>query len=496
MNIAQLMEEGLERFGDERRTVFEGRRYGNADMDHMAWRLADRLTDAGVGRGDRVVVMMLNAPEVIGVFLACWRLGAVIVPLTPQWTAVEVVQVLSDCQPKFAFASDETAGVLRAAADLAKLELSIQSLRAGETSTEKYDGRRSIAEVSGADTALILYTSGTTGRPKGVVLGHANLMAATRMVYEPNRDLEQSRGLLILPLSHIYGILMMNLGFMLGSRSVVLRHYDTLQMLETIQSFRVEQLSVVPTMMTYLLNHPELSRFDLSSLDTVSSGGAPLPEALRAEFEERIGCRVIQGYGMSETGGVIAGYGSAESYRPGSVGRAWPGSEITILDDDGRPVAAGQQGEICVKGPQVMSAYLNRPDETAAALAGGWLHTGDIGRLSDDGYLTITDRKKELIIKGGENISPREIEDALYAYPSVREAAAFGVPDAVFGEQVVAAVVLRAGSSHDLAPLRAHLEACLMRFKQPMDLMILDDLPKAANGKIKRRSVRELYLQR
>ena len=496
MNLAHLMDESLDRFGDERRTLFEGRAYGNADIDQMAWRLADLLVDAGVGRGDRVVVMMLNAPEVSGVFLACWRLGAVVVPLTPQWTAVEVAEVLSDCQPKFAFVSDETAGVMRSAAIAARLDLAIQSLRPAETSIEKVHGRRSVAEVSAADTALILYTSGTTGRPKGVVLGHANMMAATRMVYEPNRDLEGSRGLGVLPLSHIYGILMMNLGLMMGSRGVVLRHYDTTVMLETIQSFRVEQLSVVPTMMTYMLNHPELDRFDLSSLVTVSAGGAPLPEALRSEFVDRIGCRVLQGYGMSETAGVIAGYGSSDVYCPGSVGKAWAGSEIIILDDDGRPVAAGLRGEICVKGPQVMSAYLNRPEETASALAGGWLHTGDIGSLATDGHLTIADRKKELIIKGGENISPREIEDALYGYPSVCEAAAFGVPDAVFGEQVVAAVVLRAGYSEDLGPLRAHLESCLMRFKQPIDIILLDELPKGSNGKIKRRSARDLYLGR
>jgi len=495
MNATYLLQDRLDRSGATGGVMFEDCMFDNRVLDRMSAGLAATLRDRGLGRGDRVVVFMTNAPEVIACFLACWRRGAVIVPLAPQLTSREVGSVLQDCGPRLVFASTETAVVAAQAAAFCEMNLPIEILPAGGFGIpSRHMAADGIVDVAASEVALILYTSGTTGRSKGVLLTHDNLLSGCRMVHSVNREHEGARGLLVLPLSHIFGILMMNLGFLMGSTSIVLRRWETGAVLKALQAERIEQLSVVPTMLTYLLNAAALPAADLSRLDTVSCGGAVLPDHLASVFAERVGCRVIQGYGLSETGGVATGYGAREQYRPGSVGRAWPGTEIAILDSLGRALAPGVVGEVCVRGPQVMMGYLNRPEESAQALSEGWLRTGDIGQVDDQGDLRITDRKKDLIIKGGENISPHEIEAALGYHDAVDTVVVFGVPDPTFGERVVAAVVLRDGATTSMQNLLRHLDDRLMRFKFPADIVFVDGLPQTASGKISRQRVRQDYI--
>ena len=501
MNTAQLTLDNLDRFGEYTSTWFAGRGYTNAEQYRGACRLAAALRARGVKRGDRVVVMMLNSPEVTCAFTAIWKLGAVIVPITPMWNAREVRYVLEDSGAQIVLTSPELAARLcEAATNLPDFR---QVLVMGETEVE---GALNFAlEVAAAEPfeplvdchadelAMLLYTSGTTGTPKGVMLSHENMLFITDAVYANNAHLGQIRSMQVLPLSHVYGVLMMNLGARLGSISRILKHFDARQVLETIQEFKVERLAFVPTMLTYLINHPDREQYDVSSLTHVSSGGAALSEAVRLEFQRLFNCRVVQGYGLSESSGALTGYHPDDNYRVGSVGPALPGIEMCAMSDEQRSLPPGEVGELCSRGKHVMKGYLNKPEATRATIVDGWLHTGDIGYLDADGYVYITDRKKDLVIKGGENISPREIEEGIYAHPAVAEAAVFGIPDEVFGENLMAAVVLRVGQSLSAEELKTHIGQYVTKFKVPARIEFLESLPKNPSGKILKRMLKEQF---
>jgi len=247
-------------------------------------------------------------------------------------------------------------------------------------------------------------------------------------------------------------------------------------------------------MLVYLLNHPERARYDLSSLTWIVSGGAALPERLRQQTEQILKCRVDQGYGLSESASVATGYETGQPYRPGSAGVAQPGVQIRIVGDRDQPLLAGTAGEICLRGPNIMSGYWRDPEATKETLKNGWLHTGDIGYLDEDGYLFITDRKKDLIIKGGENISPREIEEVLYGHPAVVEAAVVGVPDPVFGEEICAVLQLKSGVEVTEQEVQIHVAQYVTKFKVPSRVVFQSMLPKNVNGKILKYKIRAQLL--
>jgi long-chain acyl-CoA synthetase len=281
----------------------------------------------------------------------------------------------------------------------------------------------------------------------------------------------------------------MNVAYIRGTRSLLLPRWDTVKVFEAIQEFRVQRMSVVPTMLSLMLHHPDRERYDLSSLERVATGGSALPEPVRLEFARVFKCAVKQGYGLSEATTTLAGYSDKWTYRPGSVGRAIPGVEIAILDDENRPLGPKEAGEICARGPNMMKGYLNKPDATKAVFAGGWLHTGDVGYLDEEGFVFITDRKKELIIKGGENISPREIEEVLYKHDAIAEAAVVGIPDPTYGENLCAVVVTKPGCSVSEEDLKAHVGQFLTKFKIPVRVVFTDALPKNPTGKIQKRAI-------
>jgi long-chain acyl-CoA synthetase len=339
--------------------------------------------------------------------------------------------------------------------------------------------------------SVLLYTSGTTDKPKGVVLTHGNLMSALDGAYRQNPDLQRGAMLHCLPLTHVYGVLVQHLANMWGWNTVLMRHFEPARALEAIERHRVRYLPVVPTMAVYLLHHPERGRFDTASLFRITSGGAALPDQLRRDLEAAFQCRVDQGYGLSESASVATGYEVARPYRAGSVGQAVPGVDLCILSDNNEPLPAGQIGEICVAGPNVTQGYWRDAAATSQALSGRWLRTGDVGYLDEEGYLFITDRKKDLIIKGGENISPREIEEALYLHPAVAEAAVVGVPDPVFGEQIYAVVQLVPDSQATEEEIRQHVTKYVTRFKVPARVVLVPSLPKNNSGKILKRDLRE-----
>jgi long-chain acyl-CoA synthetase len=417
------------------------------------------------------------------------------------WNAREARYVLEDSGARAAITSPELAErLVEASYGLPAIK---EVLVVGETSAAgAVDIEPDIASASPFDQlidrnpddlAMLLYTSGTTGNPKGVMLSHDNLIFVADSCYKLNSHLGQVRGMQVLPLSHVYGVLVMNLGARMGSSSHLLKHFDALKVLKTIQSFRVERLSLVPTMLTLLINHPERERYDLSSLAHVNSGGAPLSEATRLEFARLFNCRVVQGYGLSETGGALSGYHPDDLYRVGSVGPPLPGVEMCVMDFENRELPAGSVGELCSRGRHIMKGYLNKPEATAAAMVDGWLHTGDIGYIDADGYVFITDRKKDIVIKGGENISPREIEESIYRHPAVAEAAVFGIPDAVYGETLMAAIVVKAGMLLTETEIKSHIGRYVTKFKVPDRIAFLESLPKNSSGKILKRALKQEF---
>ena len=498
-NLAVADIENLERFGVYNRLYFEDRVLTNLDEFHLAGSIARLLQDYGVAAGDRVLVMMPNTPELTAAFPAIWMIGAAIVPVIPQWTAPEVAEILRGSRATILLTVPALAQRLVEAAKLAGGSRRV--LVFGETQLPDCEDVSSLleslppfetpADRSESDLAILLYTSGTTGSPKGVMLTHGNFRAAVDAVLERNPEPKLNPMLHPLPLTHVYGVLMQMLGNRWGISSVMVRQFDPVKVYQAIERFQVRYMPVVPTMLVYLLNHPERAKYDLSSLSHITSGGAALPEPLRLEFERVFQCRIQQGYGLSESASIATTFALEEPYRPRSVGPAVSGVEISIMDDSDRPLPPRSIGEICLTGPNITKGYWQDAEATRQSIRNCWLHTGDVGYLDADGYLYITDRKKDLIIKGGENISPREIEDALYLHPAVAEAAVIGMPDPVFGEEVWAVIHVKPGMSVDKEEIRQHAARFVTKFKVPAEVIFQADLPKNSNAKVLKRVIRE-----
>jgi long-chain acyl-CoA synthetase len=498
MNIAELLLEGRQRYGKRVTVHFDGGELTNFEMIHRAEQLAKVLLDAGVLPGDRVMVMMLNCPEVIQAFHALWRIGAVAVPVTPHWVAREVRYVVEHSGARVLLTSPLLAAKVREAT--ADISPPVQLFVFGDTDVpgtcnlatlveqaERF-GETFPAEMS--DPALFVYTSGTTGQPKGVVLTHGGIRANVESMMQTLGHDSETVTMIILPLSHVFGILRMNMAAVNGAPCVILPSFDPKHVLQAIERYCVGLFAAVPTMLTSLLNHPERANYDCSSLRWVESGGAPLPEELRLEFQREFNCRIKEGYGLSEASCALTSFRYDEPYRAFSVGKALLGVTISIQDDNDQPLLPEQEGEICAKGENIMQGYWQDPVATQSAIRDGWLHTGDVGRMDADGFLYITGRKKDLIIKGGENIAPRALEDALYEHPSVAEAAVIGIRDPLYGEDICAVVVLRAGKTATSEELQQHVAKYVNKFRVPAKVLFLDALPKSPIGKILKRELR------
>jgi long-chain acyl-CoA synthetase len=493
MNLAALGEDNVRTYGEYVTLAFEDHELTNVEQQRAANRLANALRRLGLGPDDRVVVMLPNGPEVLQAYAAILKLGAVIVPVVFLLGPEEIRHILDHSEAKLVVTSPDLAwkaegwpGQIVLVGGQAAGALTWDELVAPEADVFP------IAEREPGDLAVILYTAGTTGQPKGVALSHANLLSNARSaarLYELDRT---QWGLAVLPLSHSYGLTLMNAGNILGTRAVLLRWFNPELVLETIQRYRVQQMAGVPTMFVYLLNFPEADHFDTSSMKAWGSGAAPLPVEIVEPFEKRFGGRLLEGYGLTEASPVVSAHRYSGERRLGSVGQPIPGVNVAIVDEDDRAVPVGEVGEVCVRGPNVMLGYHRMPEETARTIRNGWLHTGDMGRLDADGFLYIVERKKDLIIRGGFNIYPREVEDVLYAHPAVAEAAVVGVHDTLMGEDVLAFVVPKNGMSATAEELIAFCQERLAKYKCPKRVRFLDRLPKSPIGKILRKELRGL----
>ena len=500
MNLARLGEESLRKYGEFASLSFEGREFTNVETDRASRRLANALRRLGVVAGDRVVVMLPNCPEVTQSYGGILKAGAVIVPVIFLLGAAEVAHILAHSEAKVVITSTDM--VWKVEAQLGVLP-TLRHVLLVDGEGDRDGGPRSFAaEIAGeserfetvgredGEIAVILYTSGTTGMPKGVALSHANLVANARAAAELYELDRREWAVAVLPLSHSYGLTLMNAGNLLGTRAALLRWFNPEGVLETIQKFRAATMSGVPTMFVYLLNYPEADRFDTSSMRVWGSGAAPLPLELVEPFERKFGGKLMEGYGLTEAAPVVSAHRLSGVRKLGSVGQPIPGVTVSIQDDADRMMPAGEVGEVCVKGPNVMLGYYRDPDETARTLRQGWLHTGDMGRLDGDGYLYIVERKKDLIIRGGFNIYPREVEEVLYAFPKTAEAAVIGMPDPLMGEDVLAFVVLRDGETATADEVMAFCQTRLARYKCPKQVRFVGALPKSPIGKILRKELR------
>ncbi|HEY9473819.1 MAG TPA: AMP-binding protein [Mycobacteriales bacterium] len=506
-NLARLAERALERLGDHPSLYFEGAWHGSADLAGRATRFGAGLVRLGVAPGDRVVVLMANCPEVGIAYTGIWRAGAVATPVIFLVSATELRYMLTDSGAVAVVTTAEFLPKVRAAAEGLPVRLVVVDGTDGTDDPEGPDDTASFAELEGAepgsvvdraddDLAALLYTGGTTGRSKGVMITHSNLCQGTAAIRQITHVPGVNRSLLPLPLSHAYG-LMVTVAALHATEpgsAVLMRWFDPAGWISLVEQHRVQTCAMVPSMIAMLLAQP-LEEHDLSSLYNVGCGAAPLPAAVALEFERRVpSATVLEGYGCTETSAVLSAM-PPDARRLGTVGVPVPGVRVRVCDDDGVELPTGQDGEILVCGPNITPGYWRDDEQTAAAFTDGWLHTGDIGRLDNDGYLTIVDRKKDLIIRGGFNVFPRDVEEVLTSHPAVTSAVVVGRPDPRVGEEVVAFVAVL-GPSAGVAPeeLVDFAKARLAATKYPREVRIIDQIPLTSVGKPNRRALRELVV--
>ena len=506
---------------DQVATAFLGAHLTYGEIKERADRLATALHRLGIRQGDRFGIMLPNCPQYLIATFALLRLGATVVNVNPLYTPREVLVVAKDCGLRGMLTLDLLAPVTMAVRDEAGIEHVVVT-SAGEYSAAaapppEVAGAIKLADLLGSvatpelprveidpdeDVAVLQYTGGTTGVPKGAMLTHYNIFAnVVQTEVWSHRSLARAEQtyLLVIPFFHIYGFTVgMMSGTWAGARQVLIPKYDVEALLAAIRDYRPTYFPAVPTIYISLLNHPRAREFGIDRVRTFNSGSAPLPVEVIEQFEQMTGGTLNEGYGLSEASPVTHTTATLARRKPGSIGLPLPDTDCKVVDlEEGtREVAPGEEGELCIAGPQIMKGYWNRPDETAIALradADGrrWLYTGDVARMDEDGYFYIVQRKKDMVIVGGFNVYPSEVEGVLYMHPAVMEAGVIGVPDAYRGEVVKAFVVLKAGAAATAEELIAHCRTGLAEFKVPARIELRDSLPKTAVGKILHRVLRE-----
>jgi long-chain acyl-CoA synthetase len=459
-------------------------------LDELSAQAAALLREHGVQPGDRVAVMLPNVPAFAVTYYGALRAGAVVVPMNPLLKSREISYYLSDPEVKVIFAWDACHDEVVAGAE--GLGTAVVSVTPGafEQGLAEWEGWAEVADRTDDDTAVILYTSGTTGRPKGAELTHANLA----------RNAEVAGGLFgltaddvvigALPLFHSFGqTCSLNAVLGVGASVVLIARFSPDAVLGAVAEHHATMFMGVPTMYSAMLHHPGRDQVDTSSLRRCVSGGSALPVEVLNGFEKAFGCVLLEGYGLSETS-PVASFNRADNRKAGTIGLPIDGVEMRVVDEAGAEVPDGEVGEIAIRGHNVMKGYWRRPEETAAVLdADGWFRTGDMGRRDEDGFLSIVDRKKELIIRGGYNIYPREIEEVLYEHPAVRECAVVGIPHESLGEEVGAAVTLTEPDAATVEELQAYVKDRVAAYKYPRVVWVVDELPKGPTNKILKREI-------
>lgn len=516
-SLYQILQIASSSFRDKRATGFLGAFLTFGEVKSHVDRLATSLAKLGVVKGDRVGIMLPNCPQYLVSFFAIVRLGAIVTNINPIYTPREVQMVANDSGVKAVIVLDLMAAVVLGVKANTQIEnvivTSLQEYSANpEIAPEAPAGTLSFAKVIAEteidlprvvitpeeDVAVLQYTGGTTGVPKGAMLTHFNLYANVIQSYVWGRELTQrgdERYLMVIPYFHIYGQTVgMLLGTWNGAMQIPVPKFDPDALIQAIKTYKPTFFPGVPTLYISMLNHPEIKTCGLEYVRRFNSGSAPLPVEVIEQFEQLSGAMLYEGYGLTETSPTTHSTPTLARRKPGSIGLTYPSTEAKIVDlETGlEEVPLGAEGELCIRGPQVMKGYWNRPDETSIALRDGWLYTGDVARMDEDGYFYIVQRKKDMIIVSGFNVYPNEVEDVLFTHPAVLEAVVIGLPDKYRGESVKAFVVLKPGASATIEELSEFCKTNLAKFKVPSVIELVEGLPKSAVGKVLRRELREM----
>ncbi|QKE84147.1 long-chain fatty acid--CoA ligase [Arthrobacter sp. NEB 688] len=473
---------------DALRVNGQGITYGQ--LHGMAAKVAGTLRENGIQPGDRVAVILPNVPAFPVVYWGILLAGGIVVPMNPLLKAGEIDFFFTNSGAKIAFVwPDFVDEATKGAANSGT-----RVVTTGPMGPQDFEGGDPIPEPTpreDVDTAIILYTSGTTGRPKGAELMHSNIhLNATRSAQVIQEMTSDDVVMGCLPLFHVFGLVVgLNAATIAGASLALIPRFDPQAAVEVIEKERVTIMQGVPTMYAAILNHPSSDGMDASSLRTCASGGSAMPLEVMKAFEEKFGCVILEGYGLSETSPVASFNLIGRERKPGTIGVAIPGCEMRCVDLDGHEVPVGEVGEIAIRGDNVMKGYWQNPDATAEAIPDGWFRTGDLATMDDEGYFTIVDRKKDMILRGGMNVYPREVEEVVYQHPDVLEVAVVGMPDELLGEQVGAAVALREGSTATPEDIIAFTKERIAAYKYPRKVWVVDALPKGPTGKILRREV-------
>ncbi len=505
LNLALLLEQSAARTPGKLALIFDDYKLRYAEVNGAANKIANALVSLGVQRGDKVAMMLPNTPHFPICYNAILKAGATVVPLNVLFKQNEVQYHLEDSDSVALIAFEgflgEAAEGFRKAQACSKLivvqapgstnplpdgALNFNQLLADNPPTFE------MVDTNPDDTAVILYTSGTTGRPKGAELSHANMFMNALVGADKLLGISAEDVLLAtLPLFHSFGqTCVMNVGLYLGATITMLPRFEPVKVMEIIQRDKVTLFAGVPTMYFYLLNHPAASDYDLSSLKRCCSGGAAMPVEVMHAFNKKHNVQIMEGYGLSETSPVASFNHLDRPAKPGSIGTPIWGVQMAVLDPEGKPLPAGEMGEIAIRGHNVMKGYYKRPEATAEVIRNGWFRTGDLAKVDEEGFFYIVDRVKDMIIRGGFNIYPREIEELLYAHPAVAEAAVIGIPDQALGEEVKAVVACKPGQSVSEQDLIDYCKASLAAYKYPRSIEFRDSLPKTATGKILKRELK------
>ncbi|MGE5591381.1 MAG: long-chain-fatty-acid--CoA ligase [Bacillota bacterium] len=521
-----LLDEAVRDYPDRTATIFKGKKVTYRQLDHMAGRFARALREMGVNPGDRVAIMLPNVPQVVAAFYGALRAGAVVVMTNPLYVERELEHQLNDSGARVILALDLLKPRVEAVRPHTSLEhviytsikdalpfpvsvlyplkQKLPTIQAGPTThlwTElmaRYTPAFQPFDARPGDIALLQYTGGTTGVSKGAMLTHRNLVANTlQTIAWLGRDdarMKETRILSALPFFHVYGLTVcMNMAVAVAATMVLMPKFEAGEALELIEKHKPHLFPGAPTMYVAVINHPEVTRRNLSSIESCISGSAALPVEVQTTFERLTGGKLVEGYGLTEASPVTHSNPLTGLRKTGSIGLPFPSTEAKIVDMETgeRELPMGEIGELCVRGPQVMAGYWNRPEETARVLRDGWLYTGDMARMDEDGFTYIVDRKKDMIIAGGFNIYPREVEEVLYEHPAVQEAVAVGVPDSYRGETVKAYLVLKQGQEATSDEIIAFCRERLAKYKAPTAVEFRESLPKTIVGKVLRRKLLE-----
>jgi long-chain acyl-CoA synthetase len=493
-----MLRESRKTYADKPLCHFAEMSFSYAQVDEISGRVATSLKNLGLQRGDKVAVQLPNVPQFLFTYFGILKAGLTMVPLNPLLRAPEVAYHLEDSDATVLvtfelFAEEAMKGAAQAGRDVQVYVVQVPGSDNRPEGSKHYDelyfadDTGDIEPTDADDTAVLLYTSGTTGRPKGAELTHFQLYMNCTIAGELFGFRDDDVGLAVLPLFHVFGLSsVLNTAVRYGGTIALVPRFEMDAVLDAIEQHKVTIFSGVPTMYFAMLQ-TDTSKRDLSTLRVGVSGGAAIPGEVIRAFEEKFpGVVILEGYGLSETASTTTFNIDADQRKVLSIGKPIWGVEVRVVDDEGNPLPTGPEhvGEIVIRGHNVMKGYYKKPEATAEAFKGGWFHTGDLAYQDEDGYFFIVDRKKDLIIRGGYNVYPREIEEVLFAHPAVAEAAVIGKPDDKLGEEVLAFVALKEGVDASPEEIIAYAKEQVAAYKYPREVRIVDTLPKGPTGKI------------